>query len=77
VPLALETLVIEGLAGIIRIVRVFVPVPLALVARIFTVKFPGFVGFPEINPLVGFKLSPDGRVPFTEKLCGELLPVIV
>ena len=66
---------ITGTGGLIVMVRVNVPVPVALVAPIVTVKVPGVVGVPLMAPVLVFTLSPLGS-PVASKLVGLLLAVI-
>ena len=57
-------------------VRVWFPVPNALVAEIVMLLVPDVVGFPEISPVAVFTLRPAGRL-VAPKLIGVLLAVMV
>ena len=62
VPLAEVGLVITGVPEpAMLIVRVALPVPLALVAPSVTVEVPAEVSVPEINPLAVFTDKPAGK----------------
>ena len=56
-------------------VRVFVPVPPALVALKLTLEVPAVVGVPEIKPVVVLIDKPAGS-PVALKLVGEFEAVI-
>ena len=60
-PVAVLLLDITGAGGLIVIVKVFVPVPLAFIALIVTVEVPLTVGVPLITPVDVFILNPDGK----------------
>ena len=66
---------ITGVAGLIVIVRVLVPVPPAFVALKETELLPSAVGVPEITPVPVFTLRPVGS-PVALKLVGVLLAAI-
>jgi hypothetical protein len=62
VPEAVVALVITGVGGgLMVMVRVALPVPPALVARMVTVKVPAVVGVPEICPVEVFTVKPVGN----------------
>ncbi len=76
VPLAVNGLVITGLAATTVIVKVAVPLPPAFVAPSVTAEVPAVVGVPEITPSAGSSVSPAGS-PVWLKLVGLLLAMIV
>jgi hypothetical protein len=57
-------------------VSVALPVPPALVALMVTLYVPAVVGVPEIDPVAGFTVKPEGS-PVALKLVGLLVAVIV
>ena len=60
-PVAVVRLVITGWGGLIVMVRVNVPVPVALVAPSVTAKVPPTVGVPEMVPRTGSMANPTGK----------------
>ena len=56
-------------------VRVALPVPVALVAEIVTLETAAVVGVPEIRPVAVLTLRPAGR-PVAAKEVGVLLAAI-
>jgi hypothetical protein len=76
-PVALEALVMIGVAvaGLIVSVNAAVPVPLALVALRLTSDVPAVVGVPEIKPELVLTLRPAGK-PVALKLVGLFVAVI-
>ena len=64
-----------GVAGLIVITNVALPVPPALVALMVTLYVPAVVGVPEITPVPGFTDKPAGRL-VALKLVGLLVAVI-
>ena len=75
-PFAMVELVITGMAILIVIVRVALPVPPALLALIVTVYVPVVVGVPEMSPVAAVNVRPGGREPVAAKLVGLLVAVI-
>ena len=61
-PLAVVTLLMTGIGGLVVSVKTAVPVPLEFIAPIVTLLIPAIVGVPEITPVVVFTLSPAGRL---------------
>ena len=59
--MAVVRLVMTGWGALIVIVRVNVPVPVALVAPRVTAKVPPTVGVPEMVPSPGSMVKPAGK----------------
>jgi hypothetical protein len=64
-----------GVAGLIVMTSVALPVPPALDALIVTLYVPAVVGVPEINPVLVFTDKPAGN-PVALKLVGLFAAVI-
>ena len=64
-----------GVAGLIVMTSVALPVPPALVALMVTLYVPAVVGVPEINPVLVFTDKPAGS-PVALKLVGLFVAVI-
>ena len=61
VPVVIVALDITGIAALIVIVNVFVPVPVTLIALIVTLDVPAAIGVPLITPVDVFTLKPAGK----------------